>query len=79
MALDRLFRKPIRTVDDLAGLKIRVPNNVMQIKAIQAMGATPTPMPLGEVYPALTQGVIDGVENPISVLQGQNCMSRQDI
>ncbi|NYY74444.1 hypothetical protein DMH88_07020 [Escherichia coli] len=38
MALDRLFRKPIRTVDDLAGLKIRVPNNVMQIKAIQAMG-----------------------------------------
>ncbi|MCW7198108.1 hypothetical protein OHD55_07290 [Escherichia coli] len=28
-------------------------------------------MPLGEVYPALTQGVIDGVENPISVLQGQ--------
>lgn len=43
----------------------------MQIKAIQAMGATPTPMPLGEVYPALTQGVIDGVENPISVLQGQ--------
>ncbi|NYY78336.1 hypothetical protein DMI69_13480 [Escherichia coli] len=36
-------------------------------------------MPLGEVYPALTRGVIDGVENPISVLQGQNCMSRQDI
>ena len=66
-----ISKKPIRTVDDLAGLKIRVPNNVMQIKAIQAMGATPTPMPLGEVYPALTQGVIDGVENPISVLQGQ--------
>ncbi len=66
-----ISKKPIRTVEDLAGLKIRVPNNVMQIKAIQAMGATPTPMPLGEVYPALTQGVIDGVENPISVLQGQ--------
>lgn len=66
-----IAKKPIRTVEDLAGMKIRVPNNVMQIKAIQAMGATPTPMPLGEVYPALTQGVIDGVENPISVLQGQ--------
>ncbi|MBJ9162987.1 C4-dicarboxylate TRAP transporter substrate-binding protein [Citrobacter farmeri] len=66
-----ISRKPIRKVEDLAGMKIRVPNNVMQIKAIQAMGATPTPMPLGEVYPALTQGVIDGVENPISVLQGQ--------
>lgn len=33
-----ISKKPIRTVDDLAGLKIRVPNNVMQIKAIQAMG-----------------------------------------
>ncbi|WP_191091635.1 C4-dicarboxylate TRAP transporter substrate-binding protein [Affinibrenneria salicis] len=66
-----IAKKPIRTPDDLAGMKIRVPNNVMQIKALQAMGATPTPMPLGEVYPALTQGMIDGVENPISVLQGQ--------
>ncbi|WP_409306744.1 C4-dicarboxylate TRAP transporter substrate-binding protein [Pectobacterium sp. B1J-3] len=66
-----IAKKPIRTPEDLAGMKIRVPNNVMQIKAIQAMGATPTPMPLNEVYPALTQGMIDGVENPISVLQGQ--------
>lgn len=66
-----IAKKPIRTPEDLAGMKIRVPNNVMQIKALQAMGATPTPMPLGEVYPALTQGMIDGVENPISVLQGQ--------
>ncbi len=52
-------------------MKIRVPNNIMQIKAIEAMGATPTPMPLGDVYPALTQGMIDGVENPVSVLYGQ--------
>lgn len=66
-----LAKKPIRTPDDMKGMKIRVPNNVMQIKAIEAMGATPTPMPLGEVYPALTQGLIDGVENPISVLYGQ--------
>lgn len=63
--------KPIRTPDDLKGLKIRVPNNVMQIKTFEAMGATPTPMPLGETFPALAQGVIDGVENPISVLYGQ--------
>ncbi|WP_324730617.1 C4-dicarboxylate TRAP transporter substrate-binding protein [Pseudomonas paeninsulae] len=66
-----LAKKPIRTPADLQGLKIRVPNNPMQVSAIQAMGATPTPMPLGEVYPALTQGVIDGVENPVSVLYGQ--------
>lgn len=66
-----LTKKPINTPADLKGLKIRVPNNTMQIKSIEAMGATPTPMPLGEVYPALTQGLIDGVENPISVLYGQ--------
>lgn len=66
-----LAKKPINTPADMKGMKIRVPNNVMQIKAIEAMGATPTPMPLGEVYPALAQGIIDGVENPISVLYGQ--------
>ncbi len=66
-----LAKKPINTPADMKGMKIRVPNNVMQIKAIEAMGATPTPMPLAEVYPALAQGIIDGVENPISVLYGQ--------
>ncbi len=64
--------KPVRTPADLAGMKIRVPNNVMQIKIFEAMGATPTPMPLGEVFTALSQGVIDGVENPLSVLYGQH-------
>lgn len=66
-----ISKKPIRTPEDMAGMKIRVPNNIMQIKAIEAMGATPTPMPLGDVYPALTQGMIDGVENPVAVLYGQ--------
>ncbi|WP_168220441.1 C4-dicarboxylate TRAP transporter substrate-binding protein [Azospirillum thermophilum] len=65
-----LAKKPINTPADLKGMKIRVPNNVMQIKTIEAMGATATPMPLGDVYPALTTGLIDGVENPISVLYG---------
>lgn len=66
-----IANKPVRTPEDLAGLKVRVPNNVMQIKAFEAMGATPTPMPLGETFTALSQGVIDGVENPLSVLYGQ--------
>lgn len=63
--------RPVRTPEDLAGMKVRVPNNIMQIRAFEAMGATPTPMPLGETYTALTQGVIDAVENPIAVLHGQ--------
>ncbi|HLS16464.1 MAG TPA: C4-dicarboxylate TRAP transporter substrate-binding protein [Paenalcaligenes sp.] len=66
-----IAKSPIRTPEDLQGLKIRVPDNPIQIKAFEAMGATPTPMPLADVYPALTQGVIDGAENPLSVLYGQ--------
>lgn len=66
-----LTTSPVLTPEDMNGMKIRTPNNEMQIKAIEAMGGTATPMPLGEVYPALTQGVIDGVENPLPVLYGQ--------
>ena len=66
-----LATKKVETPADLKGMKIRTPNNEMQIKAIEAMGGTPTPMPLGDVYPALTQGTIDGVENPLPVLYGQ--------
>ena len=64
-------KKPVKTPADLKGMKIRVPNNRIQIDAMKTMGATPTPMPLAEVYPALTTGVIDGAENPIPVLYGQ--------
>ncbi|TQS73069.1 C4-dicarboxylate ABC transporter [Rhodobacteraceae bacterium] len=66
-----LATKKVETPADLKGMKIRTPNNIMQIRAIEAMGGTPTPMPLGDVYPALTQGTIDGVENPLPVLYGQ--------
>lgn len=64
-------KKPVKTPEDLKGMKIRVPNNRIQIDAMKTMGATPTPMPLAEVYPALTTGVIDGAENPIPVLYAQ--------
>ena len=65
-----LTKRPIRTVEDFKGLKLRVPNNLIQIKGTEVMGATPTPLPLGEVYTALQQGVVDGVENPLPVLYG---------
>jgi len=64
-------KKPVHTLADLKGMKIRVPNARIQIEAMKELGATPTPMPLAEVYPALTTGVIDGAENPIPVLYGQ--------
>lgn len=64
--VDREVTKP----EDFKGLKIRVPNNKLFISTIELMGATPTPMPLGDVYPALSQGIVNGVENPLPVLYG---------
>ena len=65
-----LTKKAVRSVSDLKGMKIRVPNNIIQVKGFEVLGAAPAPMPLGEVYTALQQGVIDGVENPLPVLYG---------
>lgn len=55
--------RPIETPADLAGLKIRVQNSVMSMKMVQAMGGSPTPIPWGELYTAVDQGVVDGAEN----------------
>ena len=65
--------KPVRTPEDLKGLKVRVPNNKVAIDIMNAMGATATPMALTEVYTALQQGIIDGVENPFSTLYARKC------
>ena len=61
-------KKPVNTPDDLKGLKIRVQQSPTTIKMIQALGATPTPMAWGEVYPALQTGVVDGAENNVTAL-----------
>lgn len=63
-----LTKKPVNTVDDLKGMKIRVPNNTIQVKGFEVLGAVPTPMALGDAYTALQQGTIDGVENPLPVI-----------
>ena len=60
--------KAINTPDDLKGMKIRIQQSPTTIKMIQALGASPTPMPWGEVYSALQMGVVDGAENNISAL-----------
>lgn len=56
-------KRPIYTPDDMNGLKIRVQNSDLFVSLVESLGANPTPMPLGEVYQALVQGVIDGAEN----------------
>lgn len=62
--------KPVNSPEDLKGMKIRVPNNQMYIKTFEALGATPTPMPLADLYTSLQQGLVDGAENPLPVLSG---------
>lgn len=56
-------RHPINTPDDMRGMKIRVQNSDLYVAMIRALGADATPMPLGEVYQSLSQGVVDGAEN----------------
>ncbi|MGM0876679.1 MAG: C4-dicarboxylate TRAP transporter substrate-binding protein [Bacillota bacterium] len=65
-----MTNEKVTTPEDLKGLKIRVPNNQMSIKTFEALGATATPTPLGDLYTSLQQGLIDGAENPLPVLQG---------
>ncbi|MGL6315029.1 TRAP transporter substrate-binding protein [Vibrio sp. WXL103] len=60
--------KPIKTPEDLAGLKIRVPESPTMMEMVRLLGARATPVPFTEVYTALQQGVIDAAENNISSL-----------
>ena len=56
-------KTPIKTIEDMKGLKIRVQQSDLWIAMLQAFGANPTPMSYGEVYSALETGVVDGAEN----------------
>lgn len=58
--------KRITTPADLAGLKIRTIQSSIYVKAMELMGASPTPMAFGEVYTSLQTGVIDGFEHDAS-------------
>ncbi|ARK32429.1 TRAP transporter substrate-binding protein [Halalkalibacter krulwichiae] len=55
--------KPIESVEDMKGLRIRVQPSDISVKMVQLLGAVPTPMDYGEVFTALQTGVIDGAEN----------------
>jgi tripartite ATP-independent transporter DctP family solute receptor len=55
--------KPIRSIDDLKGMKFRVIQSDVFVDMVAALGANATPMPYGEVYSAIETGVIDGAEN----------------
>jgi len=54
---------------DLSGLKLRVMENPAHMEMVRQLGAIPTPIPFSEVYTALSQGVVDGQENPVSLIE----------
>jgi tripartite ATP-independent transporter DctP family solute receptor len=64
--------KPIRQPADLKGLKLRTPEGKIYLEAWKALGASPTPMALGELFNALQQGVVDAQENPLELIATQH-------
>ncbi|MDQ3457800.1 MAG: TRAP transporter substrate-binding protein [Deinococcota bacterium] len=60
--------RPVNTVEDVRGMRIRVPEMEAHLATWRALGANPTPMAFTEVYNALQQGVVDGQENPLGVI-----------
>ena len=60
-------KKPIRTPDDLKGLKIRVVGSPLFLDTFTALGANPTQMSWADAQPALASGAVDGQENPMSI------------
>lgn len=64
--------RPIRSVEDFEGLKIRLQPNETHLATFRAIGANPVSMGIKEVYSALQQGVLDGEENPYSIIYTRN-------
>jgi tripartite ATP-independent transporter DctP family solute receptor len=58
-------KKPVKTVADVKGLKVRVQQSELWVALIAAMGGNATPMPYGEVYTGLKTGLIDAAENNV--------------
>jgi len=57
-------KRPVKTLDDLKGLVIRVPKNAIMIETYKSWGINPTPMAWSETFTALQQKVVDGQDNP---------------
>ncbi len=63
--------KEVHTLDDLKGMKIRVPQADLYVKMIESWNAAATPMALNELYLALQTGTVDGQENPLTTYEAQ--------
>ena len=64
--------KIVKTPADLSGFKLRVPEFEIYLKSWQAFGANVTPIPITDLFMALKLGVVDGQENPLATIYGNN-------
>jgi tripartite ATP-independent transporter DctP family solute receptor len=61
-------QKEIRTMADMKGLTLRIPDDMLYFASFQALGANPTPMAFDEIYMGLQRGTISALENPLEDL-----------
>jgi tripartite ATP-independent transporter DctP family solute receptor len=71
-------QRPVNSPADLDGLKLRTMENRIHMEAFTEMGAAPTPMAFPELFAALQQGVVDGQENPVTVIAASKFWEVQD-
>jgi TRAP-type transport system periplasmic protein len=60
--------RPINSVEDLKGMKMRVPPSPVWVSLFTALGASPTSITINELYSALQTKIVDGQENPLTVI-----------
>jgi TRAP-type transport system periplasmic protein len=70
-------RRPIKTVEDFKGLKIRLQPNETHLATFRALGANAVAMDVKELYSALEQRVMDGQENPYTIIRAARYMEVQ--
>ena len=71
-------QRPVASVDDIEGLKVRVMQNNIFLDSFQNLGANAVPMAFGEVFTALETGAIDGQENPVVTIDTSKFSEVQD-
>lgn len=61
--------EPLNSIEDLAGLNIRVSEDPVMVRMVECLGATPTEVPFGELYTAFSRDAVDAAEQPIGNYQ----------
>jgi len=70
--------KPVRSIDDFQGIKIRTMENPYHMAYWNELGASATPLAFSELYVGLQQGLVDAQENPLDIFMSSNFHEQQD-